>query len=47
MTFSMADISGKSRMFWNVREMPMRLISYGLRPLTRSPLNRTSPSVGL
>ena len=46
MTFSSAVISGKSRMFWNVRAMPIRLIWCGLRPLIRWPSNRTSPDVG-
>ena len=46
MTFSMALISGKSRMFWKVREMPNRLIWCGLSPLTWSPAKRTSPVVG-
>src|SRR5262249_45038732 len=47
MTFSIAVISGKSRMFWNVRAMPIRLMLYGLRPLIRRPSNVTEPAVGL
>ncbi len=37
MTFSSAVISGNSRMFWNVRAMPIRVISCFLRPVTDSP----------
>ena len=37
---------GNSRMFWNVRETPIRDISYGRIPLIRVPAIRMSPEVG-
>ena len=43
MTFSSADISGKSRMFWNVRAMPSWLILCGLVPAISWPLKRIVP----
>src|SRR3569833_1316184 len=47
MTFSSAVISGNSRMFWNVRAIPSRLIWCGLHPTIRCPSNVTLPDVGL
>ena len=47
MTFSRADSSGKSRMFWNVRAMPIWLILWDLTPAISVPLNRMVPDVGV
>jgi hypothetical protein len=43
----MADISGKSRMFWKVRAMPRALILCGLPPLILVPSKVICPEVGV
>ena len=44
MTFSSAVISGNSRMFWNVRAMPMRVIWCRLIRPSGAPWKITSPN---
>ena len=45
-TFSSAVIEGNSRMFWNVRAMPIWVISNRFLRMIDSPWNRMSPLVG-
>ena len=47
MTFSAAVMFWKSRMFWNVRAMPSRVIWCGGLPDITVPEKMTRPRVGL
>jgi len=46
-TLSRQQRDENSRMFWNVRVMPLCAIRYGRSPEIVSPRNRTTPEVGL
>ena len=47
MTFSSAVMFWKSRMFWNVRAIPRRVMRCGGRPEITVPSNTMRPDVGL